>query len=77
MDDRFIRKHNVVGERLLEGSLGGANGLRAGLECSGGFVRCSGMFCSRGDGARGDAVRRYWVRHRGEATGSMVSEGIK
>ena len=35
IDDRFIRKHNVVGERLLEGSLRGADGLRAGVECTG------------------------------------------
>ena len=44
MDDRFIRKHNVVGERLLEGTLRGTDGLRAGLECSRGFVWCPGMF---------------------------------
>ena len=29
IDDRFIRKHNVVGERLLEGSLRGTDWIRA------------------------------------------------
>ena len=29
IDDRFLRKHNVVGERLLEGSLRGTDRLRA------------------------------------------------
>ena len=62
-DDCFTRKHNVVGERLLEGSLRGADGLRAGVECTGGFVRCPGMF-----GSCEDAVRCYWVRYGEEAT---------
>ena len=63
IDDRFIRKRKVVGERLLEGSLRGADGLRAGVECTGGFVRCPGMF-----GSCEDAVRCYWVRYGEEAT---------
>src|SRR5258706_13926939 len=60
MDDCFICKHNVVGERLLEGTLRGTDGLRAGIECICGFVRCSGVCC-----VRKDAVRCCWVRHGG------------
>ena len=58
MDNRFIRKHDVVGERLLEGSLRGTDRLRAGIECTRGLVRCSSIFC-----AREDAIRCCWVRH--------------
>ena len=32
IDDRFIRKHNIVGERLLEGTLRRTDGLRADSE---------------------------------------------
>ena len=60
MDDRFIRKHNVVGERRLEGSLRRTDGLRARIECGRRFVRCFGMPC-----VREDAVRCCWVRHGG------------
>ena len=51
-DDCFTRKHNIVGERLLEGSLRGTDGLRAGKECARGVFQCSGMFCAREDGVR-------------------------
>ena len=68
MDDRFIRKHNVVGERLLEGTLRRTNGLGAESEwiqwirsvlgmlgmlgASKEGVRC-GWFCT---GGRGDGT---------------------
>ena len=51
-DDCFTCKHNVVGERLLGGSLRATAGLRAGIKCTRGFVQCSSMFCARGDGVR-------------------------
>src|SRR5258706_1703803 len=34
MDDRSVRKHNIVDERLLEATLRRTNGLRAGTEYS-------------------------------------------
>ena len=64
IDYRFIRKHNVVGERLLEGSLRGTDGLRAEMQCTRGFVRCSGMFCAREDGVRHCLVRHGGRGHR-------------
>src|SRR5258706_1610791 len=60
MDDCFIHKHNVVGERPLEGTLRGTDGLGAGIECSHGFVQCPSMCC-----VREDVVRCCWVRHGG------------
>ena len=72
IDDRFIRKHNVVGERLLEGSLRGTDGLRAEMQCTRRFFRCSGMFCG---GARmgSDIV---WFDMGGEVIGSTVNTEI-
>ncbi|SRR5258706_735043 len=44
MDDRFIRKHNGVGERLLEGTLRRTDGLGADSEWIQWIRPVSGMF---------------------------------
>jgi hypothetical protein len=66
MDDRFIRKDNVVGERLLEGTLRGTDGLRAGSECSIESVGVAAFACEQRCGqvwlgsARGEGRRDPW-----------------
>ena len=65
MEDCFIRKHNVVGEPLLEGTLRRTNGLRADTEwiqrvcpvsgtcgASNDGVRCDGLAQGKGDRIR-------------------------
>ena len=72
MDDFFIRKHNIVGERLLEGTLRRSNGLRAESEWIKWICPVSGTF-----GASKDGVRSGWFCTVGGATESMISEGIE
>ena len=64
MDNRLVRKDDVVGERLLESTLGRTDGLRARSECSRESIGCCDVFC-----AREEAVRGCWVRHGGRSDG--------
>ncbi|SRR5258706_3742952 len=72
MDDRFIRKHNVVGERLLEGTLRRTDGLRADSEWIQWIRPVLGTF-----GASKDGFRCGLFGTGGGAMESMVSEGIE
>ena len=72
MDDRFIRKHNVVAERLLEGSLRGTDRLRADSKWIQWIYSVLGTFGASNDGS--GVVR---LGQGGGVMGSVVSEGIE